>query len=219
MGPVFSQLYGQTECYPISVLHRADHDKARPELMASCGHPCSSVDVQLLDDDNQPVAQGEAGEICVRAPQMMDVYLGRPEQTEETLAGGWLHTGDMARADEQGYLYIVDRKKDMIISGGFNVYPREVEDLLSADPNVAAAAVIGVPDEKWGEAVKAVVVPRAGKKVDPQALIESVKAAKGSVHAPKSIDVVQEIPVTAIGKPDKKVLREKYWHGQDRRVG
>lgn len=219
IGPVFSQLYGQTECYPISVLRRADHDVAQPELMASCGHPCNSVDVQLLDEDNSPVADGEVGEICVRGPQMMDGYLDRPEQTADTLSGGWLHTGDMARADERGYLYIVDRKKDMIISGGFNVYPREVEDVLSANPNVAAAAVIGVPDDKWGEAVKAVVVPRAGKTIDPQALIDAVKTAKGSVHAPKSVDVVAEIPLTAIGKPDKKVLREQYWRDRDRQVG
>lgn len=150
---------------------------------------------------------------------MMDEYFGQPEQTAEAISGGWLHTGDMAYADERGYLYIVDRKKDMIISGGFNVYPREIEDILSADVNVASAAVIGVPDEKWGEAVKAIVVPRHGKTIDPQALIESVKTSKGSVHAPKSVDIVDEIPLTAIGKPDKKVLREKYWQGRDRQVG
>jgi fatty-acyl-CoA synthase len=219
IGPVFSQLYGQTECYPISVLKRADHDLATPELMASCGHPCGSVEVQLFDESNSPVGSGEVGEICVRGPQMMDEYFGQPEQTAEAISGGWLHTGDMAYADERGYLYIVDRKKDMIISGGFNVYPREIEDILSADVNVASAAVIGVPDEKWGEAVKAIVVPRHGKTIDPQALIESVKTSKGSVHAPKSVDIVDEIPLTAIGKPDKKVLREKYWQGRDRQVG
>jgi fatty-acyl-CoA synthase len=218
IGPVFSQLYGQTECYPVSVLRREDHDPARPELFQSCGAPCSSVDIALLDGEHQEVSTGDVGEICVRAPQMMEEYWRRPEQTAETMAGGWVHTGDMARADEQGLLYIVDRKKDMIISGGFNIYPKEIEDVLSADPNVAQAAVIGVPDEKWGESVTAIVVPRAGCRIDGRALIERVKAQKGSVMAPKMVDVVDEIPVTAIGKPDKKALRDTYWRGQDRGV-
>ncbi len=112
----------------------------------------------LRDDDNNEVKQGEAGEICVRAPHAMEKYWKRPEQTAETFKGGWLHTGDIARADERGYLYIVDRKKDMIVSGGFNIFPREVEDVLSSHPDVAMAAVIGVPHEKWGEAVAALVV-------------------------------------------------------------
>ncbi|MEM7252934.1 MAG: AMP-binding protein [Pseudomonadota bacterium] len=219
IGPVFSQLYGQTECYPISVLPRAAHSAAEPELMASCGRLCSSVSLALLGESGQVVEAGDVGEICVRAPQAMNEYLGRPEQTADAFAGGWLHTGDMARADDRGYLYIVDRKKDLIISGGFNVYPREIEDILSADPTVASAAVIGVPDEKWGEAVKAVVVARGDSVIDPQALIERVKAVKGSVEAPKSVDVVSELPLTAIGKPDKKALRERYWHDRDRRVG
>ncbi len=219
IGPKFCQLYGQSECYPISVLRKGDHDPARAELFASCGHPCASVEVALLDEDNQPVAPGGIGEICARTPQAMDEYWQRPEQNAETLAGGWLHTGDMARADEQGYLYIVDRKKDLIISGGFNVFPREVEDILTADPAVAMAAVIGVLDEKWGEAVKAVVVPRAGQTIDTAALVEAVKAKKASVHAPKSVEIAETIPLTAIGKPDKKALREQYWAGRDRRVG
>ena len=219
IGPVFSQLYGQTECYPISVLRREDHDPARPDLFASCGHPVSSADVALLDEDDQPVPPGDVGEICARAPQTMDQYWNRPEQTAETLANGWLHTGDMARADDRGYLYIVDRKKDMIISGGFNVFPREVEDVLSADPAVAQAAVIGVPDEKWGEAVKAIVQPRPGQTIDPEKLIAAVKAAKGAVQAPKTVDIVDDIPVTPLGKPDKKALRAQYWAGRDRMVG
>ena len=219
IGPKFCQLYGQSECYPISVLRKGDHDTARPDRFASCGHPCSNVEVALLDEAGQPVESGGIGEICARAAQAMDGYWQRPEQNAETMAGGWLHTGDMARADEQGYLYIVDRKKDLIISGGFNVFPREVEDILTADPTVAMAAVIGVPDEKWGEAVKAVVVPRAGQTVDTAALVEAVKAKKGSVHAPKSVEIAEAIPLTAIGKPDKKALREQYWAGRDRMVG
>ena len=153
IGPMFSQLYGQTECYPVSVLRKEDHDARRPELFASCGFPIASCSVSLRDDDNNEVQPGEAGEICVRAPHAMEQYWKRPEQTAETFKGGWLHTGDVARADERGYLYIVDRKKDMIVSGGFNIFPREVEDVLSSHPDVAMAAVIGVPHEKWGEAV------------------------------------------------------------------
>jgi fatty-acyl-CoA synthase len=125
----------------------------------------------------------------------------------------------MAHADDRGYLHIVDRKKDMIISGGFNVYPREIEDILSADPTVRMAAVIGVPDEKWGEAVKAIVVPRGDVAPNPDALIRRVREAKGAVHAPKSIEFAEEIPLTPIGKPDKKALRATYWQDRDRQVG
>ena len=151
--PVFSQLYGQTECYPVSVLRKADHDAAPARAVRLLRLSLASCSVSLRDDDNNEVKQGEAGEICVRAPHAMEQYWKRPEQTAETFKGGWLHTGDIARADERGYLYIVDRKKDMIVSGGFNVFPREVEDVLSSHPDVAMVAVIGVPHEKWGEAV------------------------------------------------------------------
>jgi fatty-acyl-CoA synthase len=129
-----------------------------------------------------------------------------------------MHTGDVGRFDEDGFLYIVDRKKDMIITGGFNVFPREVEDVIASHPSVAQVAVIGVPDDTWGEAVKAVVVARPGETVDVDALVALVKEAKGSVQAPKSVDVVESIPMSALGKPDKKVLRDQYWQGQGRGV-
>lgn len=219
IGPVFSQLYGQSECYPISVLRKADHDPARPELFTSCGFPLANCQVALLNEDGQPVAPGEAGEICVRAPQVMGHYWKRPEQTEEVFRHGWLHTGDVARADERGYLYIVDRMKDMIVTGGFNVFPREVEDALTSHPAVAMAAVIGVPDEKWGEAVKALIVRKPGGDVTDEELIALVKAKKGSTQAPKTVEFIDELPVTAVGKVDKKVLRARYWAGQQRMVG
>jgi fatty-acyl-CoA synthase len=219
LGPVFSQLYGQTECYPISLLRREDHDPARPERLGSCGHPIAATQVRLLDGDGQEVAVGEAGEICVRAPHAMEGYWQRDELTDEALAGGWLHSGDIARADEAGYLYIVDRKKDMIVSGGFNVFPREVEDILSSDPQVAMAAVIGVPDAKWGEAVMAVVVPRPGATPDAQRLMQLVKERKGAQHAPKQVEFVAALPLTAVGKVDKKALRAPHWAGQTRQVG
>jgi fatty-acyl-CoA synthase len=219
IGPVFSQLYGQTECYPVSVLRKGDHDAKRPELFASCGFPIASCSVSLRDEDNNEVKPGEAGEICVRAPHAMEQYWKRPEQTAETFKGGWLHTGDVARTDERGYLYIVDRKKDMIVSGGFNIFPREVEDVLSSHPDVAMAAVIGVPHEKWGEAVAALIVPRPGTRPAAEALMQLVKDRKGGTHAPKQVEFVDSLPLTAVGKVDKKVLRARYWAGQARQVG
>jgi len=219
IGPVFSQLYGQTECYPVSVLRKADHDARRPVLFASCGFPIASCNVTLRDEDNEEVKPGEAGEICVRAPHAMEQYWKRPDQTAETFKGGWLHTGDIARADERGYLYIVDRKKDMIVSGGFNIFPREVEDVLYSHPDVAMAAVIGVPHEKWGEAVAALIVAKAGSRPAAEALMQLVKDRKGGTHAPKQVEFVDSLPLTAVGKVDKKVLRAGYWAGQARQVG
>jgi fatty-acyl-CoA synthase len=219
IGPVFSQLYGQTECYPVSVLRKADHDPRTPELFLSCGFPIAACDVKILDDNNQEVATGEPGEICVRAPHVMAEYWKQPETSAEALKGGWLHTGDIARADERGYMFILDRKKDMIVSGGFNIFPREIEDVLSEHADVAMVAVVGVPDDKWGEAVTAVVVARDGACPDADELINLVKARKGSAHAPKHIKFVQELPMTGVGKVDKKVLKASFWVGRDRMVG
>jgi fatty-acyl-CoA synthase len=219
IGPVFSQLYGQTECYPASVLRKADHDPNNPELFLSCGFPIAACQMKILDDDDREVATGEAGEICIRASHVMAEYWKRPEQTAETLKNGWLHTGDIAKADERGYMYILDRKKDMIVSGGFNIFPREVEDVLSTHADVAMVAVVGVPDDKWGEAVTAIVVARAGARPDEQALIELVKQRKGSAHAPKHIKFVTELPMTGVGKVDKKALRASFWAGRERMVG
>ena len=221
-GQVFYQFYGQSESPMVLVnMRKEDHDLSKPERLSACGRPTPWLDVALLDSDNQPVAQGEAGEICVRGPINMKAYLHLPEQTAETLAGDWLHTGDVGRLDDEGFLYIVDRTKDMIVSGGFNVFPREVEDVISANGSVAQVAVIGVPSEQWGEEVKAVVVLRPGVESSDrltEQIISDVKTAKGSVQAPKSVDYVEAIPLTAVGKPDKKVLRASYWEGQQRSV-
>lgn len=218
-GPIFFQFYGQAECpMTIAVLRKADHDPSRPERLASCGRPVPWLHVALLDDDGVEVPTGEPGEICVRGPLVMQGYLDKPEQTEEAFKHGWLHTGDIARSDTDGYLYIVDRKKDMIVSGGFNVFPREVEDVLSAHPAVSAAAVIGVPDDKWGEAVKAVVVLRTGKEVTVEELQTAVRDRKGAVYTPKTIDFAESIPVSPLGKPDKKTLRAQYWTAGERQV-
>lgn len=221
-GPIFFQCFGQSEA-PMALTHlkKEEHDLSKPERFASCGRPSPWVRLALLDDDNQPVPEGRAGEICVRGPLVMEGYNGLPEQTEEAFAGGWLHTGDVGRFDDEGYLYIVDRKKDMIVTGGFNVFPREIEDVISAHPAVAQVAVIGVPDERWGEAVKAVVIVRPGHEGSEELaneLVAAVKNAKGSVQAPKSVDFVASIPLSPLGKPDKKALRRQYWGDQARGV-
>jgi fatty-acyl-CoA synthase len=219
LGPIFFQYYGQAEApMTVCVLRKDEHDVTRPERLATCGRPVPWVHVALLDDAGNEVPRGEAGEICVRGPLVMQGYWNKPEQTAEALAGGWLHTGDIAREDDEGYYTIIDRKKDMIVSGGFNVFPREVEDVISSHPSVAAVAVIGVPDDRWGEAVKAVVVPRPGAEIVADEVIDLVKQAKGSVHAPKSVDLAESIPLSPLGKPDKKALRAQYWQDADRMV-
>jgi fatty-acyl-CoA synthase len=222
-GQVFYQFYGQSEApMVIANMRRADHDPAKPQRLSSCGRPTPWVHLALLDSEGQPVASGEPGEVCVRGPLVMKGYKDMPEQTAEAFAGGWLHTGDVGRLDEDGFLYIVDRTKDMIVTGGFNVFPREIEDVLATHAAVAQVVVVGVPDEKWGEAVKAVVVLRPGVEAAQALVVELqalVKAAKGAVQAPKSVDFVAGIPVTPVGKPDKKAVRAQYWAGHERGVG
>jgi fatty-acyl-CoA synthase len=217
---VLLQGYGQTECVGMTTsLLPFEHDPDnRPELLSSCGRAVAGAEVEVLDDDGNHVAPGEVGEICVRSRSVMSGYWHRPEETAQALRNGWLHTGDMAFRDGDGFFHIVDRKKDMVVSGGFNVYPREIEDVLMADPGVSAAAVIGIPDDKWGEAVKAFVVPRPGARLDLEDLIATVKQRKGSHLAPKSIDVVDHLPVTGVGKVDKKALRAAYWAASERSV-
>lgn len=218
-GPIFVQLYGQAEApATVTTLRKEEHDLDRPELFGSCGKPLPGVSVELHDDDDNVVPDGEVGEICVRGTIVTDGYWKRPELTTETFRNGWLHTGDMATRDADGYLYIVDRKKDMIISGGFNVFPREVEDALISHPDVAMAAVIGIPDERWGEAVTALVVARPGTHPDPHELIELVRERKGPVYAPKSLEIVDALPLTGIGKADRKAIRARFWQDRDRQV-
>ncbi len=218
-GKVFVQLYGQTECPQcITSLRKIDHDETKPHRFGSCGRPSPAVDVKLFDADMKEVGVNEPGEICVRGPLVMDGYWKRPDADAEALKGGWLHTGDVAVKDEDGFFYIVDRTKDMIISGGFNIYPREVEDALMSHRSVASAAVIGIPDDKWGEAVKAFVVLKAGANSGATELQAHVKDKRGAPWSPKSIDFVETIPVTGLGKIDRKALRAPYWEGRARGV-
>jgi fatty-acyl-CoA synthase len=218
-GPNLVQLYGQAEspnC--LTVLPRRLHDLQHPARLASCGLANPGMQIAVLGPDDRPVPDGESGELCARGPSIMEGYWNRPEETQKTLAGNWLHTGDIATRDADGFFYLVGRAKDMIISGGFNVYPKEVEDVIARDSAVAAVAVIGVPDAEWGEAVKACVVPRPGALIDPDRIIAAVKAAKGSVSAPKTVDIVDAIPLTPLGKPDKVALRQRYWGGRTRGI-
>lgn len=220
-GPVFMQLYGQSEMpMAITVLRQRDHDpQHHPERLLSCGTPVTGNQVRLLDETGREVPTGEVGEICARGPLVMAGYWNKPDETANAFRDGWLHTGDLARQDEDGFLYIVDRSKDMIVTGGFNVFPREVEDVIGTHPAVASVAVVGVPDPKWGEAVRAAVVLRAGMEVGAEELVALVRERKGSVHAPKSVEFLDSLPLTTLGKLDKKALRARYWENQQRAVG
>jgi fatty-acyl-CoA synthase len=213
-GPVFLQVYAQTEAPNTAVVLRRDqHD---PDHLLAAGKPLAGVELRILDTEDREVPRGQTGEVCIRGPIVMDGYWKRPVQTAETLRNGWLHTGDVAYMDDEDFVYLVDRTKEMIVSGAFNVFPREIEDVLASHDDVASVAVIGVPDERWGEAVKAIVVRR--NDVSDDDLIAFVKDRKGSVYAPKSIDFVDALPVTPVGKVDKPALRARYWAGEARGV-
>jgi fatty-acyl-CoA synthase len=194
----------------VTMMRKAEHRLDDPRRLASCGRPLIWNRVALLDEHNEPVAAGAPGELCVRGPLVMTGYRNDPEQTAAVFDGGWLHTGDMAVQDPDGFLRIVDRKKDMIVSGGFNIFPRELEDILSGHPAVAQVAVIGTPDPRWGEAVTAIVQLRPAQAVSAAELIALVAERKGSYQAPKRVEFVDAIPLTPVGKPDKKALRSLF---------
>ncbi|MGF6888589.1 fatty-acyl-CoA synthase [Nocardia sp. GAS34] len=211
-GPILMQGYGQTECLGMCTsLRKDEHDpERRPELLASCGRPVTDTRVAILDDTGEILPHGEVGELCLRSPTVMNGYHHQPEQTATALHNGWLHTGDLAVRDENGYYFIVDRTKDMIISGGFNIYPREIEDVIATIPGVSATAVIGLPDNKWGEAVTGFVVARPGHTIDIDNVLAIVRARKGPHQVPKAIHIVTELPLTTAGKIDKKTLRDQH---------
>jgi fatty-acyl-CoA synthase len=218
-GPIFAQYYGQSEApMVITYLPKGDHDAKR---LSSCGRPSAFLRTALLGEDGQPVPVGEPGEICVAGTLLAGGYWNLPDETAETFRDGWMHTGDIAREDEDGFWYIVDRTKDMIVTGGFNVFPREVEDVVAQHPAVAQVGVIGTPHERFGEAVTALVVLRDGQQLTDEVVQEiqqMVKERKGSVHVPKQVIATDALPLTGLGKPDKKALRARYWTGE-RSVG
>lgn len=221
-GCDFSQGYGMTEMSAgITILTAADHRRAlaeKPELLLSAGRPLLGTEVRIVDPTDNSVPNGVIGEVITRGPQMMRGYWNQPEASATALAGGWMHTGDAGVLDDEGYLYIQDRIKDMIVSGGENVYPRVVEEVLYQHPAVAEAAVIGVPDERWGEAVKAIVVLRPGMTATAEEIMEFCRGKVGGFERPRSVDFLEALPRTPSGKVLKRVLREPYWAGQQRRV-
>ena len=219
----FNQAYGMTELTAGSTnLSAEDHRRAlsdRPELLLSAGRPLMGVEIQIVDEDDRPVPSGNVGEILMRGPQMMRGYWNMPDETSEAMRGGWMHTGDTGRFDYEGYLYVIDRLKDMIVSGGENVSPRAVEDVLFEHPSIVDAAVIGVPDDRWGETVKAIVVRRDGSSVSEAEVLDYCRDRLAGFQRPRSVEFRDALPHAANGKLLKRVLREPYWEGRDRRVG
>ena len=223
-GSIFMQGYGQSESGPdITFLPKKSHqvlDKSPEEqkVLASCGRPCLGVHARIVDENDNDVKPYTVGEIIVQGKTVMVEYWHKPDETRNVMRDGWLHTGDMGYYDPQGYIYIVDRKKDMIITGGENVYPREIEEVLYRHPAVAEAAVIGVPDELWIERVHAVIFLKEGRQVTGDEIIEFCKHHLARYKAPKSVEFVESLPKNPQGKILKRELREKYWVGLERKI-
>jgi acyl-CoA synthetase (AMP-forming)/AMP-acid ligase II len=217
-GCRFLQMFGMTEtCAAGTVLGCDDH---RPELLRSCGRAWPEHEVRVTGEDGQEVAPGEVGEIQIRGPAVMTGYWKRPEATADTITPeGWLKTGDAGHKDGAGYVFVYDRVKDMIVSGGENVYPAEVENAILGCPGVADAAVIGVPDPTWGEAVKAIVVRAPGSEIEAEAVIAWTRERIAGFKTPKSVDFIDALPRNATNKVLRRVLREPYWAGHGRMVG
>ena len=223
LGPCLVQLYGQAESpMTITYLPPRDHvlEGAEEQMkrLASAGIPRTDVEVMIFDRDDNPLPTGRMGEIVTRSDLVMKGYWHNPEATRETLRKGWLHTGDMGYMDEENYLFIMDRSKDMIISGGENIYPREIEEVMIRHPAVREVAVIGVPDKKWGEAIKAVVSLVEKRSVTEEELIAFCKESIASYKKPRSVDFVDELPKNNYGKILKRALRAGYWEGRERKV-
>ncbi|MGC0336454.1 acyl-CoA synthetase [Streptomyces sp. SLBN-8D4] len=206
-GLTFLQGYGMTEASPGTLFLDAEHALGKA---GSAGVPHFFTDVRVVRPDLAPVGIDEAGEVVLRGPNVMPGYWGLPEETAASFADGWFRSGDAARVDEDGYVFIVDRIKDMIISGGENIYPAEIEDLLLGHPDIAECAVIGVPDDKWGEVPRAVVVPREGAVPDPDEVLASLAGRLAKYKIPKSVVVADELPRTASGKLLKSRVRKRY---------
>lgn len=226
IGPVFEQFYGQTELPNlITTLSRADHQRAQVtedrDRLASAGTPCLRSAVRVLDDEGHELEAGEVGEVVATSPYTFDGYHDDPEATAATLRDGWVWTGDVGYLDDDGYLHLLDRKGDVIVTGGLNVYSAEVERVLADHPAVAEVLVVGIPDDDWGEAVHAVVVP--GMNGDDDVTAADIRAFAGEHLAtykkPKTVEVVDTLPTTPLGKLDRSALRASYWENEDRNVG
>jgi acyl-CoA synthetase (AMP-forming)/AMP-acid ligase II len=217
-GCGFIQFYGMTETTGAGTYLAPDAH--RGELLRSCGQAWPELSVRILDEAGEEAAEGEIGEIAIQGEIVMAGYWNRPEATAATVsAEGWLRTGDAGYRNAEGYVFVHDRVKDMIVSGGENIYPAEVENAILGCPGVADAAVIGVPDERWGEAVKAIVVPAPGAAPDPEAVIAWARQRIAGFKAPKSVDFIDVLPRNASGKVLRRELRKPYWQGRGRMVG
>ena len=216
----FCQQYGMTEtCGTIVYLPPEDHDPNGNQRMRSAGLPMPGVEIKIIDEDGQEVPRNTVGEIAIKSKANMAGYWGLEEATAKTMgADGWLRSGDAGYMDEDGYVYIHDRVKDMIISGGENIYPAEVENAVYGHPDVAEVAIIGVPDDKWGETVKAVVAPKPGTNPSEADIIAFARERIAGFKAPKSVDFIEALPRNASGKILKRQLREPYWAGREREV-
>jgi acyl-CoA synthetase (AMP-forming)/AMP-acid ligase II len=218
-GCGFAQVYGLTETTgAITYLPPEDHGAHATERLKSCGKPMAGVAIKIVDASGRELPPNQVGEVVCRTPQIMLGYWNLPEATQAAIRDGWFHTGDAGYMDPDGYLYIYDRVKDMIVSGGENIYPAEVENALFGHPAIADVAVIGVPDAKWGEAVKAVVVRKPGVEISVEELIEFARSRIGGFKVPRSIDFVEALPRNPSGKILKRELRKPYWADQDRQV-
>ena len=222
-GPVMVQCFGQAEApMTITFMSTQDHVEAltggAEQRLRSCGRPTPFARVAIMDDDGNLLGNNDRGEIVVRSGLVMNGYYKNKEATAAVSAHGWHHTGDIGYVDDDGFVYIVDRKRDMIISGGFNVFPSEVEQVIWAHEAVQDCAVIGVPDEKWGEAIKAVIELKPGETVTESEIINLCKEKLGGVKAPKSVEIWERLPRSAVGKVLKKEIRSEYWEGEGRAI-
>jgi acyl-CoA synthetase (AMP-forming)/AMP-acid ligase II len=221
-GPIFNQLYGMAEIASIgTMLRKADHVAAihgRPHLLRSAGQPSYAIDVRVVDEAGRDISPGERGEVIFAAPYMMKGYYRDPDRTSRTLVDGWIRSGDVAEVDEDGYLYIVDRIKDLIIRGGYNIAPVEIEAVLHRHPDVLEVGVIGTPDENWGESILAVVALKAGAVADEAALLHWCRESGelGSMKMPENIVFVSALPKNAVGKIAKNELRSQYSQSADK---
>ena len=214
-GCDFVQFYGTTETFIITLLRPEQHRLDDPDLLKSCGQPMPGVELRIVDTNGRDVTSGATGEVVVRSPWMFSGYRDRPDATATAIIDGWYHTGDAGTRDEDGNLFLVDRLKDMIVSGGENIYSAEVERALTGHPSVVSVAVVGAPDEKWGERVVAFVVPHPGRPVDVSELVSHCRGMIAGYKVPKEIHLTDALPLTASGKVQKAVLRQRLQeHGQ-----
>ncbi|MCY1520406.1 Long-chain-fatty-acid--CoA ligase FadD13 [compost metagenome] len=218
-GNIFMQIYGATEIlHAVGLLGKADHLTATDKQLGSAGRIVPGVEIMIVDDEGKELEPGMTGEIWLRCRGTISGYYNDPDATAAEFSNGFWKSGDLGYIDDEGFLYLVDRKKDMIITGGFNVYAVEVEAALNSHPAVSNSAVIGVPHEEWGEALHAEVVVKAGAQVTVEELIEHVKGRLGRFKVPKSVVFVEALPVSVVGKVLRRQVREKYWEGKGRRV-